>query len=188
MRRILSASIVSDIRISDNLEARTQSLHIFSQIEIAVCEDTPYLILFCKRFSVVYGLTLVSSSSGTFIKSQIFPISTLNRYLRKTEIPVDIVSLEELFEENVPVSEDEWMRQLLYQDDDFNFEEECLATAYAELPLMRQQILKFLYVDELTVGEIAKRLNCSAQYVSDQKQKGLKHLRKKMSEGGDENG
>ena len=43
-------------------------------------------------------------------------------------------------------------------------------------------------VDELTVGEIAKRLNCSAQYVSDQKQKGLKHLRKKMSEGGDENG
>ena len=81
-------------------------------------------------------------------------------YLRKTETPVDIVSLEELFEENLPVSEDEWMRKLLYQDDDFNFEEERLATAYAELPLMRQQILKFLYVDDLTVGEIAKRLNC----------------------------
>ena len=78
--------------------------------------------------------------------------------------------------------------KLLYQDDDFNFEEERLATAYAELPLMRQQILKFLYVDELTVGEIAKKLHCSAQYVSDQKQKGLKHLRKKMSEGGDDNG
>lgn len=109
-------------------------------------------------------------------------------YLRKTEIPVDIVSLEELFEENIPVSEDEWMRQLLYQEDDFNFEEERLATAYAELPLMRQQILKLLYVDELTVGEIAKRLNCAAQYVSDQKQKGLKHLRKKMAEGGDNSG
>ena len=68
-------------------------------------------------------------------------------YLRKTEIPVDIVSLEELFEENIPVSEDEWMRQLLFQDNDFNFEEERLATAYAELPLMRQQILKLLYVD-----------------------------------------
>lgn len=63
-----------------------------------------------------------------------------------------------------------------------------MLSSYAELPLMRQQILKLLYVDELTVGEIAKRLNCSAQYVSDQKQKGLKHLRKKMSEGGDENG
>lgn len=109
-------------------------------------------------------------------------------YLRKTEIPIDIVSLEELFEENIPITEDVWMRQLLYQENDFNFEEERLATAYAELPLMRQQILKFLYVDELTVGEIAKKLHCSAQYVSDQKQKGLKHLRKKMSKGGDENG
>lgn len=50
------------------------------------------------------------------------------------------------------------------------------------------EILKFLYVDDLTVGEIAKRLNCSPQYVSDQKQKSLKHLRKRMAEGGDENG
>ena len=41
---------------------------------------------------------------------------------------------------------------------------------------------------DLTVGEIAKRLNCSPQYVSDQKQKSLKHLRKRMAEGGDENG
>ena len=106
-------------------------------------------------------------------------------YLRKTEIPIDIVSFDELFEENIPITEDAWMRQLLYQEDDFNFEEERLATAYAELPLMSQQILKFLYVDELTVGEIAKKIHCSAQYVSDQKQKGLKHLRKKMSEGGD---
>lgn len=84
-------------------------------------------------------------------------------YLRKTEIPIDIVSLDELFEENIPITEDAWMRQLLYQEDDFNFDEERLATAYAELPLMRQQILKFLYVDELTVGEIAKKttLFCS---------------------------
>ena len=55
-------------------------------------------------------------------------------YLRKTEIPIDIVSLEELFEENIPITEDVWMRQLLYQENDFNFEEERLATAYAELP------------------------------------------------------
>ena len=109
-------------------------------------------------------------------------------YLRKTEIPVDIVSLEELFVENIPVSEDAWMRTLLQQDDDFNFEEEHLATAYAELPLMKQQILKFLYVDDLTVGEIANRFNCSPQYVCDQKQKSLKHLRKRMIKGGDENG
>ena len=78
-------------------------------------------------------------------------------------------------------------REKRYQEIAYKMTPEMLSS-YAELPLMRQQILKLLYVDELTVGEIAKRLNCSAQYVSDQKQKGLKHLRKKMSEGGDENG
>ena len=48
-------------------------------------------------------------------------------YLRKTTAPVDIVSLDDLREENYPISEDEWMRHLLLQEDDFNFEEERLA-------------------------------------------------------------
>ena len=109
-------------------------------------------------------------------------------YLRKHHVPFDIVSLEELHEENMPVSEDEWMRKLLFEEDDFNFEEERLAKAYAELPLLRKQILKLLYVDELEVKDIARLLNCSAQYVSNQKQKGIKHLRKRLTEGGEDNG
>lgn len=109
-------------------------------------------------------------------------------YLRKHHVPLDIVSLEELHEENMPVSEDEWMRQMLFEEDDFNFEEERLAQAYAELPLLRKQILKLLYVDDLEVKEIARLLNCSAQYVSNQKQKGIKHLRKRLTEGGENNG
>ena len=109
-------------------------------------------------------------------------------YLRKMEETVDIVSLEDLREENFPVSEEEWTRHLLLQEDDFNFEEERLAKAYAELPLLRKQILKLLFVDEMKVREIAKLLNCSAQYVSNQKQKGIKHLRKRMTEGGEDNG
>ena len=109
-------------------------------------------------------------------------------YLRKTKLRMEIVSFEELFEDNISVSEDEGIRQLIGGSNDFDLEEERLAKAYAELPLMRQQILKFLYVDELSVGEIAKRLNCSAQYVSDQKQKSLKYFRKKMAEGGDDDG
>ena len=96
--------------------------------------------------------------------------------------------LEELHEENMTVSEDVWMRKILFEEDDFNFEEERLAQAYAELPLLRKQILKLLYVDELEVKEIARLLNCSAQYVSNQKQKGIKHLRKRMTEGGDNSG
>ena len=109
-------------------------------------------------------------------------------YLRKHHVPLDIISLEELHEDNMPVSEDVWMRQMLFEEDDFNFEEERLAQAYAELPLLRKQILKLLYVDELEVKEIARLLNCSAQYVSNQKQKGIKHLRKRMTEGGENSG
>ena len=77
---------------------------------------------------------------------------------------------------------------MLFEEDDFCFEEERLAKAYAELPLLRKQILKLMYVDELEVKEIARLLNCSAQYVSNQKQKGLKHLRKRMTEGGEKHG
>ena len=109
-------------------------------------------------------------------------------YLRKYHIPLEIISLEELHEENMPISEDVWMRKMLFEEDDFCFEEERLAKAYAELPLLRKQILKLMYVDELEVKEIAKLLNCSAQYVSNQKQKGLKHLRKCMTEGGEKHG
>ena len=109
-------------------------------------------------------------------------------YLRKYHIPIEIISLEELREENMPISEDVWMRKMLFVEDDFCFEEERLAKAYAELPLLRKQILKLMYVDELEVKEIARLLNCSAQYVSNQKQKGLKHLRKCMTEGGEKHG
>lgn len=109
-------------------------------------------------------------------------------YLRKYHIPIEIISLEELREENMPISEDVWMRKMLFEEDDFCFEEERLAKAYAELPLLRKQILKLMYVDELEVKEIARLLNCSAQYVSNQKQKGLKYLRKCMTEGGEKHG
>ena len=109
-------------------------------------------------------------------------------YLRKYHIPIEIISLEELREENMPITEDVWMRKMLFEEDDFCFEEERLAKAYAELPLLRKQILKLMYVDELEVKEIARLLNCSAQYVSNQKQKGLKHLRKRMTEGGEKHG
>ena len=57
-------------------------------------------------------------------------------YLRKYHIPIEIISLEELREENMPISEDVWMRKMLFEEDDFCFEEERLAKAYAELPLL----------------------------------------------------
>ena len=109
-------------------------------------------------------------------------------YLRKNTIPIDVVSLEDLHEDNYPVVEDEWMNHILLQEDDFNFEQERLANAYAQLPLLRKQILKLLFVRDLKVKEIAKMLNCSPNFVSDQKRRALEALRRKLDEGGDENG
>ena len=102
-------------------------------------------------------------------------------YLRKNTIPVDIVSLEDLHEDNYPVVEDEWMNYVLLQDDDFNFEQERLAIAYAQLPLLRKQILKLLFVQGLKVKEIARMLNCSPNFVSDQKRRALEALRRKLA-------
>ncbi len=109
-------------------------------------------------------------------------------YLRKHSIHVELISLDDIPERDQPATNDDWLMKSFFEQDDFIFEEERLALAYAELPLMRRQILKLLFVDNMKVGEIAKMLNCSPQYVSNQKQKGLNHLRKKMTKGGDANG
>lgn len=109
-------------------------------------------------------------------------------YLRKESRQVETVSLEEIPEESLPMDRNAGISAMTVSMDDFDFAEERLANAFAELPLMRQQILKMLFIDEMKAGEIAKRLHCSPKYVSNQRLKGLKHLRERMTEGGDENG
>ena len=109
----------------------------------------------------------------------------LNYLERECEEPHE--SLDSLDEDQLPATEDAYM-QTLFSDDPFGFTEDRLAKAFSELPLMRQQILKLLFVDEMKPRDIAKILNCSAQYVSNQKQKGLKYLRKTIVEGGDIDG
>lgn len=109
-------------------------------------------------------------------------------YLRKQSQQVETVSLDEIPEESLLPHSDAEMSMTYTSSNDFDFAEERLARAFAELPLMRQQILKMLFIDEMKAGEIAKRLNCSPRYVSNQRLKGLKHLRERMTEGGDENG
>lgn len=113
------------------------------------------------------------------------PHGKLNYLERECEEPHE--SLDSLDEDQLPATEDAYM-QTLFSDDPFGFTEERLAKAFSELPLMRQQILKLLFVDEMKPRDIAKLLNCSAQYVSNQKQKGLKHLRRTIEKGGDIDG
>lgn len=60
----------------------------------------------------------------------------------------------------------------------FDFEETRLAEAFYELPLMRREVLRLLFVCELTPEEIAQRLHCSVNYVYKQKYRALKKLRR----------
>ena len=66
---------------------------------------------------------------------------------------------------------------------DFDFAEERLANAFSELPLMRREVLRLLFVEMKTPREIAAILHCSEDYVSLQKTRAIKKLRKMLEEG-----
>ena len=106
------------------------------------------------------------------------------KYLRRAEIKLATISFEELPESSQPVYEDRM--RLNDSKSDFDFEEERLADAFAKLPIKRQQILTMLFVEEKKPEEIAKELNCSAQYVYDQRYQALKKLRIELSKEGGE--
>lgn len=109
------------------------------------------------------------------------------RYMEKQEQEKITVSIED-----VPESFLEY-RETLFSHvertaNDFDFEEERLAMAYSSLPLMRREILRLLFVEDLKADEIAKRLNCSVQHVYNQRSLALKRLRQLLEkEGGDGN-
>ena len=58
------------------------------------------------------------------------------------------------------------------------FEEEKLSEAFRTLPLMKRRILTMLFVEQLSPREIASHLNCSVQYVYNQRSLALKSLRR----------
>ena len=68
----------------------------------------------------------------------------------------------------------------------YDFEEERLTKAFMELPLKRRQVMELLFLADLREAETAKRLNCSLQYVRNQRCIALKKLRSRLMEGGDD--
>lgn len=71
---------------------------------------------------------------------------------------------------------------------DFEFEEVRLANAFSELPLMRREVLRLLFVEMKEPEEISRILRCSTNYVHLQKSRALKRLRELLTEGGDDVG
>lgn len=99
-----------------------------------------------------------------------------NQYYRKQEPKFTTISIEELPIELQadPVNP---YTKIEHSADAFEFEEEKLAKAFYKLPLMRREVLRLLFVRELSPEEIAHTLNCSVDYVYKQKYRALKKLR-----------
>lgn len=100
-------------------------------------------------------------------------------FIHKESRKIQTVSFDELDEDTLLVSENtvtaDWC---LEQKRTFEFEEERLTKAFAELPIKRQRILEMLFIEEKKPAQIAKELNCSTMYVYDQKRQALQKLRK----------
>lgn len=104
-------------------------------------------------------------------------------YLRRLSRYPEVLPLDSVPEEHL-VS---WDSISAGRKDAFDFEEERLAEAFCQLPLMRQRILVLLFVAELSPAEIAHKLNCSVQHVYNQRSLALKKLRQILEkEGGEE--
>lgn len=105
------------------------------------------------------------------------------KYLRQVEQKLEVISIDELPEYMLECQEPGFTESIAIEAD-FNFEEEKLARAFAELPLMRKEILRLLFVEELNPDEIARHMNCSVQHVYNQRSLAIKRLRETLKEEG----
>lgn len=106
-------------------------------------------------------------------------------YLRKYGRDYEIISIEEISEDAFAVSAEDNRWMIPHDKSAFDFEEERLAKAFYELPLMRQRILTMLFVEEKKPEEIANILHCSIQHVYNQRSLALKKLRILLGKDGD---
>ena len=97
-------------------------------------------------------------------------------YYRSQETRIETIPFDELPLELI-VDPINYYEQTERTPDAFDFEEERLAKAFYALPLMRREVLRLLFVCELTPEEISHRLHCSVNYVHLQKSRALKKLR-----------
>lgn len=98
-------------------------------------------------------------------------------YLRKYENRPEIISYEDIPEaELLDLAQCESWPKITRMQSPYDFEEERLTKAFMEL----------LFLEDLSEAETAQRLNCSLQYVRNQRCIALKRLRSHLMEGGDD--
>ena len=96
------------------------------------------------------------------------------RYLEKEAKQIETVSLDDLPDYYYAQESNE------NRKNEFDFEEERLASAFANLPAKRQIILSMLYEDQMKPAEIAKQLHCSVRHIYRQRWHAIEALRKAL--------
>lgn len=108
------------------------------------------------------------------------------KYLRKQAREIEPVPIDDVSEQYLEYHERGYS-SVGASTRDFDFEEEKLAEAFSQLPLMRKEVLRLLFVEEMEPAEIAARLNCSVQHVYNQRSLAIRKLRSLLEmEGGQE--
>lgn len=104
------------------------------------------------------------------------------RYLQEHEEKLETISISDLPED--VADGNNYYAKVERSQVDFDFEEEKLSRAFRELPLMRREVLRLIFVEEKTTQEVAAILNCSEGFVYKQKSRALIRLREVLSEEG----
>lgn len=108
-------------------------------------------------------------------------------YVRKLKRQPDFISIDEIPESLLVIdnAEEQWLREFR-EPTPYDFEEERLSKAFMELPLKRRRVMELLFLEDISEEETARQLNCSIQYVRNQRCIALKKLRARLLEGGDD--
>ncbi len=103
-------------------------------------------------------------------------------YIRDNQCKIETVSIETIGLGLVADPVD-YFSTVEFKKDEFNFQEQRLAAAFRELPLLRKEVLRLVFVEELSTKEVAKKICCSEKYVTVLKSRAIKKLREKLTEG-----
>lgn len=102
-------------------------------------------------------------------------------YLRKLSREPKTISLDIVSEIEIPLI----AGPTPYEEHEFTFEESRLAEAFRQLPMARQKVLIYLFVEEMYPEEIAELMGCTVQHIYNQRSLAVKKLRKLLSERGE---
>ncbi len=103
-------------------------------------------------------------------------------YLRKLSREPKTISLGIVSEIEIPLI----AGPAPYEEHEFTFEESKLAEAFRQLPMARQKVLIYLFVEEMYPEEIAELMGGTVQHIYNQRSLAVKKLRQLLSERGED--